>query len=186
MNLGTMTGKGLATMLDHFNDNPRNDTHLKLGFVMTDGKSEDGDQLRENSVRLRKANVSLYAIGIGDINKEELDFIAGEENVFNVSSYDELHSVRQLIRRKVCQDVVETWGEFFKDLISKPEFYTPMSVIVIACILGTVVALVVIWRLGVLARRKMMLANLDAAKGQFDEKSELNRIYEPPTDPVAV
>ena len=60
--------------------------------------------------------------------------------------------------------------------------------IVIASILATIVTVVVIWRLGVLARRQMLLAHLDAAKDGFDEKSELNRIYEAPGNqqPVAV
>ena len=63
-----------------------------------------------------------------------------------------------------------------------------MSVIVIASILATIVAVVVIWRLGVLAHRQMLLAHLDAAKDGFDEKSEKNRLYEAPGNqqPVAV
>ena len=69
---------------------------------------------------------------------------------------------------------------------SKPVSVLQISVIVILAILATVVAVVVIWRLGILARRKMMLAHLDAARDQLDEKSELNRIYEPPTDQQAV
>ena len=81
---------------------------LRLGFVLTDGQTRDKNLLREEISHLRKANVTLYGIGVGEkctadtpddnldfcLNVTELDLIASNENhTFYVSQYGQLTDI---------------------------------------------------------------------------------------------
>jgi uncharacterized protein YegL len=148
----TNTGKGLQVMLEHFEECSRNGTYLKIGFVITDGESRD--EVAANAHSLHKANVSLYSIGIGAVSEAELASIAGgSSRVFSVDNYDQLQNITDRFSKQVCADISRSWRQRVADLVTKPEFLLSIgAVVAIATLVGVIVA-VVLWRLGVLARR---------------------------------
>jgi len=216
---GTFTGKGLQVMRNQFEDNAREGA-LRIGFVLTDGESDDGGHVKEEASKLLSSGVIMYGIGVGAASLDELLIIAGgvvptteamtgngaisiqlspvesksstdemkiasgnaTDRVFTVGNYDDLQSIAEQMRRKVCVALTESWAE----ILAKPEVFLSLGAIIAIIVLSLVVA-VVVWRLGVLARRRFVLAQLENAKGELRRsQSEINKIYKSPTTTVVM
>uniref|UniRef100_A0A673V8Z6 Collagen alpha-5(VI) chain n=1 Tax=Suricata suricatta TaxID=37032 RepID=A0A673V8Z6_SURSU len=101
----TDTGKALDFMLQIIEDGRKHRTSKVPCYliVLTDGKSRDN--VLEPAKRLRAAQITIYAIGIGDANKEELQQIAGEdERVSFGQNFDSLKTIKNEVIRRICTD----------------------------------------------------------------------------------
>lgn len=76
----------------------------KVAILVTDGKSQD--YVLEPSVAAAAAGVRLFAVGIGEALKEELEEIAAEPknaHVFHVTDFDAIDKIRGRLRRRLCE-----------------------------------------------------------------------------------
>lgn len=76
----------------------------KVAILVTDGKSQD--YVLEPSVAAAAAGVRLFALGIGEALKEELEEIAAEPknaHVFHVTDFDAIDKIRGRLRRRLCE-----------------------------------------------------------------------------------
>ncbi|XP_062814082.1 collagen alpha-6(VI) chain isoform X3 [Anolis carolinensis] len=66
----------------------------QLLMVITDGTSHDKDKLDAVSTRIRNDGITIYAIGIKDAKREELEIIAeNKDHVFFVDTFDGLKNL---------------------------------------------------------------------------------------------
>lgn len=73
----------------------------KVVVVLTDGSS--GDDAIVPAQKIRDSGVSLFVIGIGDVQRERLLQIAGsEERMISVSSYVDLKYFEDVLVQMVC------------------------------------------------------------------------------------
>ncbi|XP_060103693.1 collagen alpha-4(VI) chain-like [Heteronotia binoei] len=104
---GTNTGMALKDMKKRFKEAARNRVPKYL-ILITDGESED--EVIEPAAELRKEGIEIYAIGVRNASKEQLDQITGKKNqTFLVNEFDSLQRikldvVREICSPKACQD----------------------------------------------------------------------------------
>ncbi|KAK7919576.1 hypothetical protein WMY93_010860 [Mugilogobius chulae] len=76
----------------------------KAVVVLTDGSS--GEDAVVPAQKLRENGVSVFAIGIGDVQRDRLLPIAGsEEHMISVSSYEDLKYFEDVLVQMVCTEV---------------------------------------------------------------------------------
>ncbi|XP_042073935.1 integrin alpha-X-like [Haplochromis burtoni] len=81
----------------------------KVLIVITDGESNDRQNLRDATKRAENKNIVRFAIGVGnafseDAAKQELDTIASspsDKHVFKVENFDALKVIRQNLQDKI-------------------------------------------------------------------------------------
>nr|XP_009677636.1 PREDICTED: collagen alpha-1(VII) chain-like [Struthio camelus australis] len=81
---------------------PRKDA-AKIVVLITDGKS--GDSVEEEALVLQDWGVTVFAVGIKDADKNELNKIASEpteEHVLYVDNFHLLHNVAPKLSRRLC------------------------------------------------------------------------------------
>ncbi|XP_044311620.1 collagen alpha-6(VI) chain-like isoform X2 [Varanus komodoensis] len=97
---GTRTGDALKYMLSLFKRATRENVPQFL-IIITDGQSED--KVIQAAEELRKENIVIYAIGVKDANKTELEDIAGtKDRVFFVNEFDSLKTIKHEIVQEIC------------------------------------------------------------------------------------
>ena len=130
------------------------------------------------------ANVTMYALGVGKkISIHELNIIAGvdeknnnnntETRVFQVNDYGSLKDISSNLFKTVCVAIQSQWENIFV----KPEVLVPLGGIIVI-ILVVIVVVIVLWRLAIIARRKLILNQLADAKEELSKSQiEINRLY---------
>lgn len=76
----------------------------KVAILLTDGRSQD--YVLNPATAARKAGIRIFAVGVGEALKEELDEIASEPksaHVFHVSDYNAIDKIRGKLRRRLCE-----------------------------------------------------------------------------------
>ncbi|XP_061429991.1 collagen alpha-1(XIV) chain-like [Lethenteron reissneri] len=100
----TRTGEGLKFVADTiFAPSTLRADVPKVVIVITDGKSQDSVENPSN--RLKSRGVTVYAIGIKNADKEELDIISSqpsEQHSLYIDEFKLLRSVLPKITRRVC------------------------------------------------------------------------------------
>ncbi len=84
----------------------------KVAILLTDGRSQDF--VLEPSIAAAAAGIRLFAVGIGEALKEELEEIAAEPktaHVFHVTDFDAIDKIRGRLRRRLCES--EYWWVWF-------------------------------------------------------------------------
>ncbi|KAJ7991355.1 hypothetical protein DPEC_G00282950 [Dallia pectoralis] len=79
----------------------------KVAILMTDGMSQD--YVLEPSKAAAKAGVRMFAVGIGEALKVELEEIAAEPknaHVFHVTDFNAIDKIRGRLRRRLCENVL--------------------------------------------------------------------------------
>lgn len=90
----------------------------KAVVVVTDGSG--GDDAAVPAQKIRDDGVSLFAIGIGDVQRERLLRIAGvEEHMISVPSYEDLKYFEDVLVQMVCS------GEERRSLVLDVHFLFP-------------------------------------------------------------
>ncbi|XP_041039948.1 collagen alpha-6(VI) chain-like [Carcharodon carcharias] len=78
----------------------------QIAVVITDGQA--ADDVKGPAIALRRLGVKVFACGIKDANKTELQIIASyppENYVFNIESFDRLKTEKHQIQKKVCNTI---------------------------------------------------------------------------------
>ncbi|KAJ7338168.1 hypothetical protein JRQ81_010809, partial [Phrynocephalus forsythii] len=85
---------------------PREKAIKKVAILLTDGRSQD--HVLDPAMAAHKAGIRIFAVGIGEALKEELDEIASEPksaHVFHVSDYNAIDKIRGKLRRRLCESL---------------------------------------------------------------------------------
>lgn len=115
---GTNTGRGLEFLLaEHFAEDADGQRHAKghvprVAVVITDGKSQDNVEL--HAAELKRRGVILYAVGIKDADKEQLQEMASAphlQHMFSVSDFAALQGISQSVAQTLCTSVEEARGQ---------------------------------------------------------------------------
>lgn len=78
--------------------------------VITDGESFSENETKAAALQARKLGIVIFAIGIGpNVNAKELRLIAGNtDHIYQVSSYEDLRSIADILINKTCVGVYHT------------------------------------------------------------------------------
>lgn len=79
-------------------------TVKKVAILLTDGRSQD--YVLDAAAAAHQAGIRIFAVGVGEALKEELDEIASEPksaHVFHVSDYNAIDKIRGKLRRRLCE-----------------------------------------------------------------------------------
>ncbi|XP_075715534.1 uncharacterized protein LOC142750416 [Rhinoderma darwinii] len=127
----TKTGEALAFMADRvFNPSISREDVPKIVLLLTDGKS--GDVVEEKAQQLQNRGVTLFAIGIKNADRNELEKIASdpsEEHVIIVSDYWSLFDMLPRISRRVCFTASEP-PRPIKQIVETEEIIGPRDLII--------------------------------------------------------
>lgn len=80
----------------------------QVAVVITDGKSQD--DVSNPAANLRRAGVTVYAVGVKDADRAQLDQIASyptNKHTFIVDSFSKLKTLEASMQRILCQNVVQ-------------------------------------------------------------------------------
>ncbi|KAL8181626.1 UNVERIFIED_CONTAM: hypothetical protein K2H54_013575 [Gekko kuhli] len=83
---------------------PSDPSVKKVAILLTDGRSQD--HVLEPATVAHEAGIKIFAVGVGEALKEELDEIASEPKsayAFHVSDYDAIDKIRGQLRRRLCE-----------------------------------------------------------------------------------
>lgn len=107
---GTETGKAIDFIRTQFFTHAAGSRVLQgvpqVAVVITDGES--GDSVTKPAQKLRDSGVVVFAIGVGEAKKEELEDIAnfkGEPFVVHVTDFALLEPMREKLLQTVCNSV---------------------------------------------------------------------------------
>uniref|UniRef100_A0A3B4BBA0 VWFA domain-containing protein n=1 Tax=Periophthalmus magnuspinnatus TaxID=409849 RepID=A0A3B4BBA0_9GOBI len=116
---GTNTGKALNYTRQNVFTAARGSRQGKgvqqVAVIITDGKSQVQGQVSWKSevtevrgAQLRRAGVTVYALGVKDANKVELEKMASyptNKHTFIVNSFTKLKSVEQVLQKTLCHNI---------------------------------------------------------------------------------
>ncbi|XP_038178664.1 collagen alpha-5(VI) chain [Arvicola amphibius] len=81
----------------------------QLMIVITDGESHDRNKLNATAWGLRDKGITIFAVGVGDANQDELQAMAGKkENTIHVDSFDKLRDIYMPLQETLCNSSQET------------------------------------------------------------------------------
>lgn len=107
---GTNTGAALKFTREEIftkEHGSRNKTGFQqVAVVITDGESQDN--VSTAAADLRRAGVTVYALGIKNANQKELNEIASypaHKHVFNVDSFEKLKALEQTLQKSLCHNI---------------------------------------------------------------------------------
>ncbi len=79
----------------------------QVAVVITDGESQDN--VSEAAIALRRAGITVYAVGIENANKTELEKMASHppyKHVFTVDSFTKLKTMKQSLQKTLCNNII--------------------------------------------------------------------------------
>lgn len=82
----------------------------RVAILLTDGRSQD--YVLEPSQEAAKAGIRMFAVGIGEALKEELEEIAAapkNAHVFHVTDFNAIDKIRGRLRRRLCESKSVVW-----------------------------------------------------------------------------
>lgn len=103
---GTDTGEAIKHMWTRSFSSQygKRDNVRKIGIVITDGDSKNKASTFYEAHKARESGITMVAIGVGDMNVEELKGIAnGTDYLFTSKSYDTLTDLTQSLTNMACQ-----------------------------------------------------------------------------------
>ncbi|KAI5108436.1 collagen alpha-6(VI) chain [Silurus meridionalis] len=96
----------------------RGDEHVQqIAVVITDGWS--ADDVTNVAAELRRSGVTVFALGIKNVNIQELKEIASyppKRFVFNVESFIELNALSKMLTKSLCGDITASFIPIIKDI----------------------------------------------------------------------
>eukprot|EP00061_Rhincodon_typus_P018866 g48225.t1 len=106
---GTITGEALEFVMDFFQTSAGSrklEGVPQYLLVVTDGLSQDFVAAPANN--LRKENINVFAVGVGEANDNELIQISGApERKIYIENFDELDTIKRRIVRHLCTPLAE-------------------------------------------------------------------------------
>lgn len=109
---GTKTGAALdfarQTVFTKKNGSRKDSRVQQVAVVITDGKSQDN--VSRAAADLRRAGVTVYALGVKDADKDELRELASYPSnkfTFTVDNFSKLKPLQQSMQRILCQNIIK-------------------------------------------------------------------------------
>lgn len=105
---GTNTGAALRfTLKNIFTEKKGSREDVpKVAVVITDGESQDN--VKEPAIALRRAGVTVFAVGIKDANKAELlEMASYPKFVFTVDSFIKLKPLKETLQATLCNTIIQ-------------------------------------------------------------------------------
>ena len=84
----------------------RNDV-AKIAIVLTDGASSNRNNTVQQAAQLKQAGVTVFAIGVGRINQQELEAIASppiSKHMFVVNDFNALSHINGAVKQATCDE----------------------------------------------------------------------------------
>ncbi|XP_076823148.1 integrin alpha-D-like isoform X1 [Clavelina lepadiformis] len=83
------------TVLDFMSGSRYSDkSNQKVMILLTDGRSSDSQDLAASAAYARSLGITIFAVGVADFVREELEIITGSnDRIFTQSDYDQLNQV---------------------------------------------------------------------------------------------
>lgn len=105
----TMTGEAISyttsnIFIERNGARPQAKGVQRVAILLTDGRSQD--YVLEPSQAAAKAGIRMFAVGIGEALKEELEEIAAtpkNAHVFHVTDFNAIDKIRGRLRRRLCE-----------------------------------------------------------------------------------
>lgn len=109
---GTNTGAALdfarKTVFTKRNGSRKDSRVQQVAVVITDGKSQDN--VSTPAANLRRAGVTIYALGVKDADEDELRQLASHPSnkyMFTVDSFSKLKPLQQSMQKILCQNIIQ-------------------------------------------------------------------------------
>ena len=87
--------------------------HIKVGIVLTDGKSNEPSQTVMEAMKAHDAGITMMAIGVGDnLDMNELEAIASEPlclHLFILDDFTEVDDLKYVIEKRTCEGSVKEY-----------------------------------------------------------------------------
>lgn len=111
----TNTGAALRFLTRHSfspraGGRPGDRAFKQVAVLLTDGRSQD--LVMDAAAAAHRAGIRVFAVGVGEALREELEEIASEPksaHVFHVSDFDAIDKIRGKLRRRLCESEW-VWG----------------------------------------------------------------------------
>ncbi|KAL8220195.1 UNVERIFIED_CONTAM: hypothetical protein K2H54_040357 [Gekko kuhli] len=105
---GTMTGLGIKHMLEQSfstweGARPVSQNVGRIGLVFTDGQS--GDNVAQWATKAKESGIVMYAVGVGNAAKQELQAIASEpvdEHFFYATDFNAMQQIASKLKSRIC------------------------------------------------------------------------------------
>ncbi|KAH9505397.1 hypothetical protein Btru_057172 [Bulinus truncatus] len=80
------------------------DKASKIIILVTDGKSNDPDKTKKSADNLKKQNVQILTVGVGNADSAELTALASSKsNVFYVKDFNAIDRIASEVSDRACQ-----------------------------------------------------------------------------------
>lgn len=103
---GTYIGEALRNVMEFFNESKGSRIKRRVPqnlVLITDGASQDS--VNKAADDLRRIQMNVFVIGIGDVSPPELNYIAGSpDRVFEVENFNSLDLKRELFINSLCDE----------------------------------------------------------------------------------
>ncbi|KAM6161014.1 LOW QUALITY PROTEIN: collagen alpha-5(VI) chain [Erethizon dorsatum] len=74
-------------------------------IIITDGESHDRSELSSAALQLRDKGITIFAVGVGKANQDELEMMAGHKNnTFHVNNFDKLKDIYLPLQEIMCSN----------------------------------------------------------------------------------
>ncbi|KAM9851920.1 collagen alpha-6(VI) chain-like [Aulostomus maculatus] len=104
---GTKIGNALNSIREYFEASrgSRRSEGISQNLVLiSDGNSNNDEELEDAAERLRALGIEVFAIGTGDVHDLELLQVTGTpERLFRVQKFEDLGKIKQNVVNKICQ-----------------------------------------------------------------------------------
>lgn len=83
---------------------PGDRAYKQVAILLTDGRSQD--LVLEAAAAAHRAGIRVFAVGVGEALREELEEVASEPksaHVFHVSDFSAIDKIRGKLRRRLCE-----------------------------------------------------------------------------------
>lgn len=101
---GTNTALGIDTMRQMFRSSGSRPNAPKVMIIITDGKSTNPQDTKDQALRAKAEGATIITVGIGGTHlfKDEINTIATNGKAFEVADYQSLTQIIQQLRDLIC------------------------------------------------------------------------------------
>ncbi|OWF49646.1 Collagen alpha-5(VI) chain [Mizuhopecten yessoensis] len=150
-----------------------------IGIIVTDGSSNEPKKTSEEAEKVLNEGTYMFAIGVGSVNKVELNTLASEPNsdfVFTVKNLGALDKIKEILAYRVCKENTqetpqEICGQRTADIVFVADASTNIGQSDFDKLLGFIGEVVSQFDIGVDATRVGLITFANTSKIEFNLNS---------------